>query len=401
MSSAPGDRVGIIAAGKTYLDVREALTTLGLDEAGLRRHGIRVLKLGMIWPLEPSIIGEFADGLDEIIVVEEKRAFLETSVKEILYARAARPAVHGKLDARGHSLFASTGELDADAVAAGLARALDRLEIDSVRAWRNQPLRERAQLPLLARSPYFCSGCPHNSSTKADSGALVGGGIGCHAMVLFMPPEQVGNVVGLTQMGGEGAQWIGMAPFVDEPHFIQNLGDGTFWHSGSLAVRASVAAGVNVTYKLLFNSAVAMTGGQDPVGGMSLPGLVRLLQAEGAAKIVVTSDDPARTKAGVAAAGGRDPPSRRRDRRAAGAGQGPGRDRADPRPGVRGREAAQAPPRQGGHAGREGHDQRADLRGLRRLRGEVQLPVGPPGRDRVRAEDANPPGVLQRRLLVP
>jgi len=298
MSSAPGDRVGIIAAGKTYLDVREALTLLGLDEAGLRRHGIRVLKLGMIWPLEPEIIGQFADGLDELIVVEEKRAFLETSVKEILYARAVRPAVHGKLDARGHALFPSTGELDADSVAAGLARAFERLEIDSVRAWRNQPPRERAQLPLLARSPYFCSGCPHNSSTKADEGALVGGGIGCHAMVLFMPPEQVGNVVGLTQMGGEGAQWIGMAPFVDEPHFIQNLGDGTFWHSGSLAVRASVAAGVNVTYKLLYNSAVAMTGGQDPVGGMSLPGLVRLLQAEGAAKIVVTSDDPARTRAG-------------------------------------------------------------------------------------------------------
>jgi indolepyruvate ferredoxin oxidoreductase len=297
-SSAPGDRVGIIAAGKTYLDVREALTLLGLDEAGLRRNGIRVLKLGMIWPVEPEIIGQFADGLDELIVVEEKRAFLETSVKEILYARAARPAVHGKLDARGHALFPSTGELDADSVAAGLARAFDRLDIDSVREWRNQPRRERSQLPLLARSPYFCSGCPHNSSTKADEGALVGGGIGCHAMVLFMPQEQVGNVVGLTQMGGEGAQWIGMAPFVDEPHFIQNLGDGTFWHSGSLAVRASVAAGVNVTYKLLYNSAVAMTGGQDPVGGMSLPGLVRLLQAEGAAKIVVTSDDPARTKAG-------------------------------------------------------------------------------------------------------
>jgi indolepyruvate ferredoxin oxidoreductase len=296
-SSGPGDRVGIIAAGKTYLDVREALTLLGLDEAGLRRHGIRVLKLGLIWPVDPEIIAGFADGLDELIVVEEKRAFLETSVEEILFGRASAPAVHGKLDARGNTLFHTAGELDADAVATGLARSFGRLDIASVQAWHDRPRRERSELPLLARSPYFCSGCPHNSSTKADPDTLVGGGIGCHAMVLFMPPEQVGNVVGLTQMGGEGTQWIGMAPFVDNPHFVQNLGDGTFWHSGSLAVRAAVAAGVNVTYKLLFNSAVAMTGGQDPVGGMSLPGLVRLLMAEGVSRIVVTTDDPARTRA--------------------------------------------------------------------------------------------------------
>jgi indolepyruvate ferredoxin oxidoreductase len=297
MSSGPGDRVGIIAAGKTYLDVREALTLLGLDEAGLRRHGIRILKLGMIWPVDPEIIAGFADGLDELIVVEEKRAFLETSVKEILFGRPSTPAVHGKLDGRGNALFRSTGELDADAVATGLARSFARLDIASVQAWHDRPQRVRSELPLLARSPYFCSGCPHNSSTKADPDTLVGGGIGCHAMVLFMPAEQVGNVVGLTQMGGEGAQWMGMAPFVDNPHFVQNLGDGTFWHSGSLAVRAAVAAGVNVTYKLLYNSAVAMTGGQDPVGGMSLPGLVRLLMAEGVSRIVVTTDDPARTKA--------------------------------------------------------------------------------------------------------
>ena len=297
MSSGPGDRVGIIAAGKTYLDVREALTLLGLDEAGLRQHGIRILKLGMIWPVDPQIIAGFAEGLQELIVVEEKRAFLETSVKEILFGRACAPAVHGKLDARGSTLFQAAGELDADAVATGLARSFGRLDIASVQAWHDRPRRERSELPLLARSPYFCSGCPHNSSTKADPDTLVGGGIGCHAMVLFMPPEQVGNVVGLTQMGGEGAQWIGMAPFVDNPHFVQNLGDGTFWHSGSLAVRAAVAAGVNVTYKLLYNSAVAMTGGQDPVGGMSLPGLVRLLMAEGVSRIVVTTDDPARTRA--------------------------------------------------------------------------------------------------------
>jgi indolepyruvate ferredoxin oxidoreductase len=297
--SGPGDRIGIVAAGKTYLDLREALSVLGLEENELERYGIRLLKLGMIWPLEPEIMGRFATGLDQIIVVEEKRAFVETSVKEVLYGRPQAPAVHGKRDADGSALFATAGELDADAVAAGLARVLDRLDIAPVRAWRSRPRRERLQLsllPLLPRTPYFCSGCPHNSSTKADADALVGGGIGCHAMVLFMPPEQVGQVVGLTQMGGEGAQFIGLAPFADREHFVQNIGDGTFFHSGSLAVRAAVAAKLNVTYKLLYNSAVAMTGGQSPAGGQPLASLVALLRAEGVAKVVVTTDDPARTK---------------------------------------------------------------------------------------------------------
>jgi indolepyruvate ferredoxin oxidoreductase len=291
----PG-RVGIVAAGKTYLDVCEALSVLGLDPAELDRHGIRLLKLGMIWPVEPGIVGEFADGLDEVIVVEEKRAFIETSVKEILYGRAGAPAVHGKHDAAGHALFQVSGDLDADAVAGGLARALDRYGLAPVQAWRARPARERVQLQLLPRSPYFCSGCPHNSSTKVPDGTLVGAGIGCHAMVLLMPEAQVGTVTGLTQMGGEGAQWIGMAPFIGQQHFTQNIGDGTFCHSGSLAVRAAVAAGVNVTYKLLYNSTVAMTGGQDPVGGMPLSRLTRLLLAEGAARVVVSTDDPGRLR---------------------------------------------------------------------------------------------------------
>jgi indolepyruvate ferredoxin oxidoreductase len=295
------DRIGIVAAGKTYLDLREALTVLGLDEDSLDRYGIRLLKLGLIWPLEPEIVREFATGLDELIVVEEKRSFLEAAVKDVLYGQAAAPVVKGKHGVGGHPLFSAAGELDADAVAAGLARALRPRELAPVEAWRQRPRRERLQLPLLARTPYFCSGCPHNSSTKVAEDTLVGAGIGCHAMVLFMPPEQAGQVVGLTQMGGEGAQWIGMAPFVGQRHFVQNLGDGTFWHSGSLAVRASVAAGVNVTYKLLYNSTVAMTGGQAPVGGMAqsplaLPRLARLLLAEGAAKVVITSDDPGRLR---------------------------------------------------------------------------------------------------------
>ncbi len=151
-------------------------------------------------------------------------------------------------------------------------------------------------LPLAQRVPYFCSGCPHNSSTKVAPGTLVGGGIGCHAMVAFMPEEQVGEVIGLCQMGGEGAQWMGIAPFVTQRHLVQNLGDGTFAHSGSLAIRAAVASGANITFKLLRNSAVAMTGGQQAVGELPVDRLLALLAAEGVRKVVVTTDDPARLR---------------------------------------------------------------------------------------------------------
>lgn len=293
VQSGPGDRIGIIAAGKSYLDLRQALRTLGLDETALARFGIRVLKLGVIHPLEPDIITGFADELDEIVVVEEKRALVEPAVKEILYGRPNAPRVYGKTGPDGRVLFTELGELDPDGIAAGLARRLtEHGDIEPVRAWQGRRKRERITLPLLARTPFFCSGCPHNSSTKVPEGTLVGGGIGCHTMALFMEPEQVGDVIGITQMGGEGAQWIGMAPFVEAQHLVQNIGDGTFTHSGSLAVRAAVAAGVNITYKLLHNSAVAMTGGQDAVGALPVHKLAELLLVEGAAKVVVTSDQP-------------------------------------------------------------------------------------------------------------
>jgi indolepyruvate ferredoxin oxidoreductase len=258
-------------------------------------RGIRLLQLGVIYPVEPSIVIEFAAGLSEIIVVEDKRAFMENAVKAILYGRAGAPAVTGKRSADGSALFSPVGELDPDDVAAGLARRLsEHGGFPSVQAWRERPRRERVLLTLAPRTPYFCSGCPHNSSTKVADGTLVGAGIGCHAMVLFMPPEQVGNVTGLTQMGGEGAQWIGMAPFVEEnAHFVQNLGDGTFAHSGSLAVRAAVAAGVNVTFKILYNSAVAMTGGQDPVGALPIGRLIGCWGG-GRRQVVVTTDHPRR-----------------------------------------------------------------------------------------------------------
>ncbi|WP_020661612.1 indolepyruvate ferredoxin oxidoreductase family protein [Amycolatopsis benzoatilytica] len=292
--SAPGDRIGIVTAGKSYLDLRQALRLLGLDESALSRYGIRLLKLGVIYPVEPTIVKEFAEGLDEILVVEEKRALVEPAIKEILYGRANAPRVHGKSGPDGQVLFTELGELDPDRIAGGLAKRLSGAE--PVAAWRQRRRRERISVPLLARTPYFCSGCPHNSSTKVPEGTLVGAGIGCHTMALFMEPEQVGEVVGLTQMGGEGAQWIGMAPFVETPHLMQNIGDGTFMHSGSLAVRAAVAAGVDITYKLLYNSAVAMTGGQDAVGGLSVEKVAALLLTEGAAKVVITSDAPRRLR---------------------------------------------------------------------------------------------------------
>ncbi|AFR49803.1 indolepyruvate ferredoxin oxidoreductase family protein [Gordonia sp. KTR9] len=293
----PSDRIGIVAAGKTYLDLREALRILGLDDSDLSKYGIRLLKIGMIYPLDPAIVEAFTDGLEEVIVVEEKRSFLEARMREILYGRANSPVIVGKTDPRGRQLLNAFGELDADLVARALAKRLgDEHLIEPARAWKAAPKPSTIALPLLNRTPYFCSGCPHNSSTKVTGDSLVGGGIGCHAMVMMMDDKQVGDVIGLTQMGGEGAQWIGMQPFLSESHLVQNVGDGTFMHSGSLALRAAVAAGVNVTYKLLYNATVAMTGGQDPVGAMPLDQICRLLLAEGVRKVVVTTEDRDRIK---------------------------------------------------------------------------------------------------------
>ncbi|MFE3260047.1 indolepyruvate ferredoxin oxidoreductase family protein [Nocardia sp. NPDC059091] len=292
--SGPDDRIGIIAAGKTFLDVRQALRMLGLDDDELTRSGVRLLHLGMIHPLEPTIIETFADGLGEIIVVEEKRPFVETAVKDLLYGRDGAPTVSGKRMPGGATLFPLDGELDPDIVAARLALRLSAIgDVGAVGAWlaRARPRRGAISLPLVTRTPYFCSGCPHNVSTKIPAGATVGAGIGCHAMVTLMDAAQVGDVAGMTQMGGEGAQWIGMAPFLERDHLIQNLGDGTFHHSGSLAIRAAIAAGVDITYKLLYNSAVAMTGGQQAVGGMSIPAICEAMNAEGIARIIITADD--------------------------------------------------------------------------------------------------------------
>ena len=291
----PGDRIGIIASGKTFLDLQEALADLGIDDEQLERAGIRLLKIGLIWPLEHEAIEAFADGLEEIIVVEDKRAFLEPAVRDVLYGRPAAPLVIGKRDHEGAELFAAYGELDVAAISLGLSRRLDALA--PVQGWlarRREVVGAGLagmQLPLLQRAPFYCSGCPHNTSTRPHTDSPVGAGIGCHAMVLLMDSHQVGDVVGLTQMGGEGTQWLGMAPFVEAKHFVQNIGDGTFHHSGSLAIRAAVASGANMTYRVLYNSTVAMTGGQDAVGQMDIAHMVEHLRSEGVARVIVTSDD--------------------------------------------------------------------------------------------------------------
>jgi indolepyruvate ferredoxin oxidoreductase len=289
-----GARIGVLAAGKTSLDVREALVKIGLDDARLAGAGVRVMKVGALFPTPAENLREFAAGLSKIVVVEEKRGPLEAAVVQALYGSAAAPAVVGKRSEDGAELFPEYGELDVDIVAARLRGELAK-DISGLRA---EPApRERVSLPLVtgvSRTPYFCSGCPHSRSTPVPDGSIVGAGIGCHALVTRSPRSNVGEVVGFTQMGGEGAQWIGLEPFVRDEHMFQNLGDGTLTHSGSLAIRAAVAANTHITYKILYNSAVAMTGGQAPAGGLTIPKLTKLLDAEGVKKIIVTTADPAR-----------------------------------------------------------------------------------------------------------
>ncbi|MER3398482.1 MAG: hypothetical protein C4316_08125 [Chloroflexota bacterium] len=289
--------LGIAAAGKTFYDVRQALAELGLDDAALSRLGVRLFKINQVFPLEPWTVREFAEGLEEILVVEEKRPFIEAAIRDILYSVPERPLVIGKFDEAGQPLIPAHGELEADIIAPVIARRLlRRFPIESVKARLHQleAARSRPVALTVARTPYFCSGCPHNRSLEVPSGSLVGAGIGCHGMALITDRETIGKVTGITHMGGEGAQWVGIAPFTGTPHFFQNLGDGTLFHSGSLAIRFAVSAGVKMTYKILYNNAIAMTGGQPVPGAVGVAELTRLLEAEGVRKTIVTTDDPAK-----------------------------------------------------------------------------------------------------------
>ncbi len=291
-SAVEGD-LGIITCGKAHLDLLEALRRLGLTIRDLDKAGVRIYKVGLSFPLEPSRIIEFARGLREILVIEEKGEFVEQQVKNLLYNQAdgQRPRIEGKRDLAGHPLFQAVGELRPSRVMPAFAQWLARHRPDLD---RRALVVDFVAAPVLSnaadgvrRSPYFCSGCPHNTSTRVPEGSIAHAGIGCHFMASWMERD----TVGLIQMGGEGVDWAAQSKFTATPHIFQNLGDGTYFHSGSLAVRQAVAAGANLTYKILYNDAVAMTGGQPVDGSISVAQIARQVEAEGVKRLAIVSDD--------------------------------------------------------------------------------------------------------------
>ena len=300
---SPHAKLGIATSGKSYLDVRQALEDLGIDDALAAEIGIRLYKIGMVWPLEAEGVRNFADGLEEILVIEEKRQFLEYQIKEELYNwnENVRPRVIGKFDEKGewalpHSdwLLPAANDLTpamiARVIAARIARfyTSDRIKARLAFLEAKEAALARPRLSI-ARVPHYCSGCPHNTSTKVPQGSRAIAGIGCHYMATWLSPETTQT---FCQMGGEGVPWVGQAPFTKTAHVFANLGDGTYFHSGLLAIRASVAAKVNITYKILYNDAVAMTGGQPHDGSLTVPIISRQLAAEGVGHIVVVTDQP-------------------------------------------------------------------------------------------------------------
>ena len=298
-------RIGIVTVGKSYLDVRQAMEDLGIDEVRANDLGIRLFKVACPWPIDPSELKSFVSGLDLVMVVEEKRSLIEVQVREELYGSQHQPMVIGKKDEKGDWLFPVHGALDPNDVAIALgARLLQYQDDPALRSRLEEIAKAQGRLAeaqeIAKRTPYFCSGCPHNSSTVVPEGSRAYAGIGCHYMVQWMDRD----TTGFTQMGGEGANWIGEAPFSTRKHVFQNLGDGTYTHSGSLAIRWAVAAGVNITYKLLYNDAVAMTGGQQAEGHLTPDQMARQIAAEGVQRIAVVTDEPGKYPATVQWPGG-------------------------------------------------------------------------------------------------
>ena len=299
-SGGRNPKIGIITTGKSYLDVRQALDELGLDEVRCNDMGLRIYKVACPWPLGRQDLMEFAKGLDLVIVVEEKRSLIEVQVREELYGTGIEPVCIGKKDEHGNWLFPAKGALDPNEVAIGIGKRLLKYAPSEQVAGHVARLKQAQRVlaetqDVAVRTPYFCSGCPHNSSTVVPEGSRAYAGIGCHFMAQWMDR----STLGYTHMGGEGANWIGEAPFSTRGHVFQNLGDGTYNHSGYMAIRGAIASGVNITYKILFNDAVAMTGGQQNDGGLTVPQIAAQVAAEGARRVVVVSDEPKKYPSGT------------------------------------------------------------------------------------------------------
>ncbi len=293
---SPRARIGIAASGKAYLHVRQALRDLGVSDGMAAALGLRVYKVGLVWPLEEEGARSFAGGLETVLVVEERRDVIEHQLRAAAYGLAdgRRPRILGKRDAGGAPLVSDVLDLDTAAVSRAILRVMPQ-------EWKTERMREiearlleaakpSAAAPLHLRQPYYCSGCPHSTSTRVPEGSRAVAGIGCH----FLATAMNRNSDAFTQMGGEGVLWVGQAPFTDEPHIFANIGDGTYFHSGSLAIRQAIAAGHNITYKILYNDAVAMTGGQPVDGRLSVPQIAAQMRAEGVERIAIVSDDPDR-----------------------------------------------------------------------------------------------------------
>ena len=294
--NAQGARLGIVASGKSYQDLSQALRALGVGEAELGAMGLRVLKVGMVWPLDDAIVRDFAQGLDTILVVEEKRPLLEDQIRAILYGQANAPEIVGKFfdgqtytTTRGEQAFPNSGEIDPATIVKVLTKTALKVDPNCGVSQPNFPEKPASGTPAPVRSPSFCAGCPHGRSTQVIDGSRALAGIGCHGMAMWLDPTKTNTI---SHMGGEGAMWIGQQPFTDEQHVFANMGDGTYYHSGFMAIRAAVATNLPITYKLLVNGFVSMTGGQAIEGELSVDQIVSELAAEGVRKIALVSDEP-------------------------------------------------------------------------------------------------------------
>ncbi|WP_241289212.1 hypothetical protein [Burkholderia stabilis] len=386
------------AVGKAYRDVREVLQQGGISLDRLEQSGVALLKINLVYPLSP-LLETWAKRAAKVLVIEEKQAVVEDQLKQRLYniRHDRRATIIGKADENGRMLLSEQEELRPSRIAQLLLQQLAALDL-ALRipsSWIDAPAVRAAD--WVKRTPYLCSGCPHNTSTRVPDGSEARLGIGCHAMAARMPERATSGSV---QMGGEGVDWLGQAPFVETPHIFQNIGDGTFFHSGYLAIRQAVAARATITYKLLYNDAVAMTGGQPVDGSLDVRKAIDLVRSEGVQRVVVVADDPDRYKARAPSTGRRTVPSRSARQRSAATARDARRQRPDLRPGLRDGSPAQEEAAAGAGDRDAGRDQRDRLRGMRRLSGQVQLPVGRAGRYAVRRETQHRRAFVQHRSVL-